>query len=140
VALANAHHAYGRYRQRFADGRWQRLSAIGARPQRPLWASTATKDPAYSDVLYVEALIAPGVINTMPEGTLGAFADHGTVGQALDPDPHDAVAVLRQAMTAGVELDTVTARLERDGVRAFCDAYRQLIDRIATKAETDIPV
>jgi transaldolase len=140
VAIANAQLAYGRYQERFADARWQRLSALGARRQRPLWASTATKDPAYSDVLYVEALIAPGVINTMPEGTLGAFADHGTVGRALDADPHDAVAVLRQAVTAGVELDAVTAQLERDGVRSFCDSYRQLLDRIATKVETDIPV
>jgi transaldolase len=140
VAIANAQLAYGRYQERFADPRWQRLSALGARRQRPLWASTATKDPAYSDVLYVEALIAPGVINTMPEGTLGAFADHGTVGRALDADPHDAVAVLRQAVTAGVELDAVTAQLERDGVRSFCDSYRQLLDRIATKVETDIPV
>jgi transaldolase len=140
VAIANAHLAYGRYRERFADARWERLSALGARPQRPLWASTATKDPAYSDVLYVEALIAPGVINTMPEGTLDAFADHGTVGRALDADPHDAVAVLRQAVSAGVQLDTVTARLERDGVRAFCDSYRQLLGRIAAKVETDIPV
>ena len=77
VAIANARRAYGRYRDRFADERWRALRAAGARPQRPLWASTGTKDPAYSDVLYVEQLIAPDVINTMPEATLRAFADHG---------------------------------------------------------------
>jgi transaldolase len=136
VAIANAHHAYGRYRKRFADGRWQRLGAVGARPQRPLWASTATKDPAYSDVLYVESLIAPGVINTMPQATLRAFADHGTVGRALDADPREAVALLHAAQTAGVELDTITAELERDGVRSFCDSYHDVLDRIASKVET----
>jgi transaldolase len=139
LAIANAHHAYSRYRQRFADGRWQRLAAVGARPQRPLWASTATKDPAYSDVLYVESLIAPGVITTMPQATLHAFADHGTVGRALDADPHDAMAVLRGAQTAGIDLAAITADLERDGVRAFCDSYQRLLDRIAAKAQTAHP-
>ena len=86
VAIANAQHAYGRYLARFAGERWSRLRQHGARPQRPLWASTGTKDPSYSDVLYVERLIAPGVINTMPEKTLRAFADHGNVGRSLDSD------------------------------------------------------
>jgi transaldolase len=133
VAIANAHLAYGRYRERFADRRWQRLSAIGARPQRPLWASTATKDPTYSDVLYVESLIAPGVISTMPQATLRAFADHGTVGPALAADPRDSKALLRRAQIAGIELDAITVRLQRDGVQAFCDSYRQLLDRITAK-------
>ena len=86
VAIANAHRAYARYRERFADDRWLALREAGARPQRPLWASTGTKDPSYSDVLYVEELIAPEVINTMPEATLRAFADHGNVGRALSVD------------------------------------------------------
>ena len=77
VAIANARRAYGRYRERFAGPRWEALRERGAAPQRPLWASTGTKDPAYSDVLYVEQLIGPDVINTMPENTLRAFADHG---------------------------------------------------------------
>ena len=85
VAIANARLAYARYRDRFSDPRWLALREAGARPQRPLWASTATKDPAYSDVLYVEELIAPDVINTMPEATLRAFADHGDAGRAFDP-------------------------------------------------------
>jgi transaldolase len=84
LAIANAHVAYGRYRERFADERWAALAAAGARPQRPLWASTGTKDPAYSDVLYVEELIAADVVNTMPEATLRAFADHGQATHALD--------------------------------------------------------
>ena len=83
VAIANARRAYGRYRDRFADERWRALRAAGARPQRPLWASTGTKDPAYSDVLYVEQLIAPDVINTMPEATLRAFADHGDASRGF---------------------------------------------------------
>jgi transaldolase len=85
VAIANAHRAYGRYLARFSDQRWEALRRQGAAPQRPLWASTGTKNPRYSDVLYVEELIAPDVINTMPEQTLRAFADHGIVKPALTP-------------------------------------------------------
>ena len=101
VAIANAHRAYGRYRERFADDRWRPLASAGAHPQRPLWASTGTKDPAYSDVLYVEQLIAPEVINTMPEATLRAFADHGDVGRALDVDARQAEETLRRAARGG---------------------------------------
>ena len=97
VAIANAHRAYGRYRERFADERWRALGAAGARPQRPLWASTGTKDPAYSDVLYVEELIAPGVVNTMPEATLRAFADHGQATRVLSESTATAEEVLRHA-------------------------------------------
>jgi transaldolase len=121
VAVANAHRAWER---------WRALSDAGARPQRPLWASTATKDPAYSDVLYVEQLIAPDVINTMPEHTLRAFADHGHVGDPLDIDASEAEETLRLAAEAGVDLSALTAELEREGVRAFCDAYHELLDCI----------
>ncbi|HWK28526.1 MAG TPA: transaldolase [Solirubrobacter sp.] len=133
VAIANAHRAYGRYLQRFADERWQKLEAAGARPQRPLWASTGTKDPAYSDVLYVERLIVPGVVNTMPEKTLLAFADHGDVEHALDSDVSDAERVLDQAGEAGVDLAAITAQLEREGVDAFCGSYRELLACIESK-------
>jgi transaldolase len=85
VAIANAQVAYARYRAHFAGQRWTTLTRHGARPQRPLWASTGTKDPAYSDVLYVERLVAPDVINTMPEQTLRAFAQHGTIGPVWRP-------------------------------------------------------
>jgi transaldolase len=130
VAIANAHRAYARYRARFSDRRWLALERAGAHPQRPLWASTGTKDPAYSDVLYVEELIAPGVINTMPEATIRAFADHGTIRAELTADAGVAEATLREASEAGVDLAAITRELERDGVRAFCDSYRELLCRI----------
>lgn len=133
VAIANAHSAYGRYVQRFAGERWEALEQRGARPQRPLWASTGTKDPTYSDVLYVEQLIAPGAINTMPEQTLRAFAEHGNVEHALDTDPDEAQALLSAAAAEGVDLATITAELEREGVKAFCDSYDQLVSCIESK-------
>jgi transaldolase len=135
VAIANAHRAYGRYRERFADERWRALAAAGAQPQRPLWASTGTKDPAYADVLYVEELIAPGVVNTMPEATLRAFADHGQAARALSESTAAAEEVLGQAQDAGIDLAAITAQLEREGVRSFCASYHELIDRIKTKAK-----
>ena len=133
LAIANAHQAHGRYLQRFAGPRWERLRAAGARPQRPLWASTGTKDPAYSDVLYVEELIAPDVINTMPEKTLRAFADHGNVERALDTDLADVQATLHAADQAGIDLAKLTAELEREGVESFCASYRELLACIDAK-------
>jgi transaldolase len=130
VAIANAQRAYARYRDRFSDRRWGPLEEAGAHPQRPLWASTGTKDPAYSDVLYVEGLIAPGAINTMPEATLRAFADHGTVGAGLSADAGAAEETLREASRAGVDLEAIARELERAGVRAFCDSYEELLSRI----------
>ncbi|TML97198.1 MAG: transaldolase, partial [Actinobacteria bacterium] len=103
VAIANARLAYKRYRERFTDERWLALRDAGARPQRPLWASTATKDPSYSDVLYVEELIAPDVINTMPESTLRAFADHGDPTRAFGDDAGAYARTLRDAARAGVQ-------------------------------------
>jgi transaldolase len=135
VAIANAQRAYGLYLKRFAGERWSRLERHGAKPQRPLWASTGTKDPSYSDVLYVERLIAPGVINTMPEKTLRAFADHGNVEPILGFDPGAADAALSAAATEGVDLDTITRELEREGVQAFCDAYARLLSCIASKRD-----
>lgn len=133
VAIANAHLAYGRYLARFAGRRWEELERLGARPQRPLWASTATKDPTYSDVLYVERLIAPGVINTMPQKTLRAFAGHGNVARALDADVAEAERVLAQAADAGVELATIGAGLEREGVASFCRSYAELLGCIESR-------
>jgi transaldolase len=134
VAIANAHRAYARYLERFADERWRPLRAAGARPQRPLWASTGTKDPSYSDVLYVEKLTAPDVVNTMPEPTLRAFADHGDVTDALGVVTGAACDTLRRASEAGIDLDAITAELAREGVSAFCDSYRGLLDCIDAKA------
>jgi transaldolase len=133
VAVANAHLAYGRYRSRFGGERWGVLRDAGATAQRPLWASTGTKDPSFSDVLYVEQLIAPGVINTMPDKTLRAFADHGDVGHALSSDVAAAEGVLLVAGVEGVDLRTITRELEHEGVQAFCDSYDQLLSCIESK-------
>ena len=138
VAIANARLAYARYLDRFsddpylADQRWHALQAEGARPQRPLWASTATKDPAYPDLLYVEGLVTPGAINTMPEATLSAFGDHGDIEHvpAIAGASH---STLRRAEYAGVDLDAITRELEREGVAAFCDSYRELLACIEAK-------
>jgi transaldolase len=138
LAIANAHVAYGRYRERFADERWRALAAAGAHPQRPLWASTGTKDPAYSDVLYVEELIAPDVVNTMPEATLRAFADHGQATRVLSESTAAAEEVLAGARDAGIDLAAVTAQLEREGVQSFCASYDELIDRIETRLREPI--
>jgi transaldolase len=138
VAIANAGLAYARYLDRFrddpalADERWRALRAAGARPQRPLWASTGTKDPAYSDVLYVEGLITPGAVNTMPESTLRAFANHGSV-EPVHPSAGSPSHVLRRALQAGIDLDAITSELEREGVDAFCDSYHELLDCIDAK-------
>jgi transaldolase len=138
VAIANARLAYARYRDRFSDARWRALQKAGGQPQRPLWASTATKDPAYSDVLYVEQLIAADVINTMPEATLRAFADHGDATHAFDPSSTAAEETLRRAADAGIDLTAVTTELEHEGVRSFCDSYRYLLDCIESKREHSV--
>jgi transaldolase len=133
AAVANAQRAYTRYRERFADERWLALRDAGARAQRPLWASTGTKDSRYSDVLYVESLIAPGVINTMPEATLRAFADHGDAARSLDPQAPESVRTLTRLEEAGIDLGAITAELEREGVQSFCDSYHQLLDCVESK-------
>jgi transaldolase len=133
VGIANARNAYRRYRERFTGERWLRLHDAGANPQRPLWASTGTKSAAYSDVLYVEELVARDAINTMPEATLRAFADHGDAGGSFDWRSDAAAETLRRADLEGVDLDAITARLERAGVEAFCRSYEELLDRIEGK-------
>jgi len=144
VAIANARLAYARYLDRFsgdpgiADDRWLALRDAGARPQRPLWASTGTKNRTYSDVLYVERLITPNAVNTMPQATLRAFADHGDVQNALSI-AGAANATLRRAQDEGIDLAAVTSELEREGVRSFCDSYHQLLDCIDTKLRSTVP-
>jgi transaldolase len=135
VALASARVAYQRYLAHFSGERWERLERLGATRQRPLWASTGTKNPDYSDVLYVAELIGPDVVNTMPEHTMHAFADHGTVARTLDADVKGAVQTLRDAPAVGVDLDAVTTELEREGVQSFCDSYGELLDCIESKLE-----
>ncbi len=133
VALACARVAYQRYLAKFAGARWQDLERLGARRQRPLWASTGTKNPDYPDILYVAELIGPDVVNTMPEHTLRAFAQHGPVARTLDADPDEAERTLADAAAAGIDLAAVTDRLERQGVQSFCDSYRELLDCINGK-------
>jgi transaldolase len=133
IAVANAHRAYARRLELFQGDRWARLRAAGAREQRPLWASTGTKDPALSDVHYVERLIAPETINTMPEGTLLAFADHGEVRDPIDPTSDAPRQVLADAGEAGIELDRITTELEREGVESFSRSYARLLERLRSE-------
>lgn len=135
LGIAIAKRTYKAYRDLLASPRWQRLAAAGARPQRLLWASTGTKDPEASDVLYAEALAAPDTIDTMPEATLLAFAEHGTVGALLPPDGGDAEAVLARFAAEGVDVLALAAELRRDGAEAFVASWTDLMGRLASKAE-----
>jgi transaldolase/glucose-6-phosphate isomerase len=133
VAIANARIAYQRYLELIDTPRWKALAAAGAAPQRLLWASTGAKDPAYSDVLYVEALIGPDTIDTMPPKTLDAFRDHGRVAQTLTKDPAGAAAALAEADALGLDLDGVTDRLVTDGVRSFAESFDDLLAAVDDK-------
>jgi len=133
VAIANAKLAYQHYKRLFAGPRWEKLAANGARPQRLLWASTGTKNRQYSDVLYVEELIGPNTVNTMPPATLEAFRDHGKARDSLEDDIEGARRVLDELETAGISLDQITADLVSDGVKLFADAADKLYGAVAHK-------
>jgi transaldolase len=134
LAVANARLAYRHWQQAFAGERWEYLAGKGARPQRCLWASTSTKNPAYRDVLYVEELIGPDTVNTMPPETVRAFADHGEVrGDTVLDDLHGAERLLEELDRAGVDYGDVVAVLEAEGVRKFADSFTALLDGIAEK-------
>ena len=133
VALACARVAYQRYLTKFSGPEWEQLRDLGAETQRPLWASTGTKNPGYPDVLYVAELIGPDVVNTMPEQTLKAFADHGTVSPTLEAEPARAAESLAEVAAGGIDLAEVTAELEREGVASFCESYRKLLACIEDK-------
>jgi transaldolase/glucose-6-phosphate isomerase len=133
VAIANAKLAYAWYQETIAGERWKMLAAKGATPQRLLWASTGTKDPSYSDVLYVDTLIGPDTINTMPIKTMDAFRDHGVVKITLTEDVDGARAVLAEAKRLGLDLDSVTAELVVDGVKQFSDAADALLKAVEAK-------
>jgi transaldolase len=135
LGIAVAQRAYRAYRELLDSERWQRLANEGARPQRLLWASTGTKDPEASDVLYIEALAAPFTINTMPDKTLLAFADHGEVSEPLPADGGDADEVLAQFAEAGIHEGELATRLQRDGAEAFVKSWRELLDSIGSEAE-----
>ncbi len=134
TAVAQAQVAYQMFVATFSGERWERLAARGARPQRPLWASTSTKNPDYPDTLYVDALIGPHTVNTLPDATLAAFADHGTVARTIDVDPDGAAAVLRRVTEVGVDLDDVSAVLESQGVASFATAFDEVLGVLAERA------
>ncbi len=133
VAIANAQVAYERFQEIFSSDRWRALQAKGARLQRPLWASTSTKNPAYRDVLYVESLIGPHTINTMPLETIEAFADHGVVARTVDADLPAAHEILRRFEAAGFSLQAVTDQVLKEGVVKFAEAFDQLLAGIDKK-------
>jgi transaldolase len=134
AALAQARVAYAIFKERFSSSRWTALKEKGARLQRPLWASTSTKNPSYPDLLYVEGLIGPDTVDTMPDQTVEAFLDHGTLARAVDADPAAARATLAELAEAGIDLGNVTAQLESEGVAAFAKSFDELRERLAQKA------
>jgi transaldolase len=137
LAIANARIAYQHYKQVFSGGRWEALEAKGALPQRCLWASTSTKNPAYRDVLYVEELIGPHTVNTMPEETIEAFQDHGEVrGDTVLEGVDEAHRLFEQLAAVGVDYDDVVATLEKEGVQKFSDSFKELLDGVKAKRET----
>ena len=138
VAIANAKLAYQRYKRLFAGARWETLRAKGARVQRLLWASTGTKNPAYSDVLYVEELIAADTVNTMPPATMDAFRDHGKVRASLEENIDEAKQTMADAGRSGISIDAVTAKLVEDGVQLFADAFDKLLGAVARKRAANL--
>ena len=135
VAIANAKITYRRYREDLDCPRWEKLAAAGASPQRLLWASTGAKDPAYPDVYYVEALIGPDTVNTMPAKTMDAFRDHGRVGTTLREYPYEAYEVEVLTETLGVNLKEITDRLLIDGLRRFAQSYDDLLAALSVKRD-----
>ena len=133
VAIANAQVAYQHYLEMLETPRWKGLAAAGASPQRLLWASTGTKDPSFSDVLYVETLIGPDTVNTMPTKTLEAFKDHGKVEQTLTEDVDAARQVLADQQRLGLDLQGVTDKLVAEGVKSFSDSFDQLLAAVSSK-------
>jgi transaldolase len=135
LAIANAKLAYQSYKELFSGPEWDELAAAGATPQRCLWASTSVKDPAYRDVMYVEQLIGPQTVSTMPPDTVAAFLDHGHVADTLESDLDAAHRTFERFATTGVDYDDVSATLEREGVDKFAASFQQLFDGISDKAE-----
>ena len=133
LAIANAKLAYERYGEIFAGPRWEVLAEKGATPQRCLWASTSTKNPDYPDTLYVDGLIGPETVNTMPVETVDAFQDHGTVAETLTQGLDEARSLFDELARAGVDYDDVTDTLEREGVEKFSDSFEELLDGIRAK-------
>ncbi len=135
LGIAIAGRTYRAYRELLGSARWRKLAAAGARPQRLLWASTGTKDPDAPQTLYVEALAAPDTIDTIPEKTLHAFAEHGVLHGAMAEDGGDAEAVLARFGQAGIDVDALAARLQREGAQAFVKSWHALMQRLDAKSE-----
>jgi transaldolase len=133
LGIAIARRTYKAYRSLLGSRRWQRAFNAGARPQRLLWASTGTKDPKAPDLLYVKALAAPLTVNTMPEGTLRALADHGDIGEILPPDGGDCEEILARFARAGIDVDALAAQLQDEGAQSFVKSWNDLMDVIAGK-------
>jgi transaldolase len=136
LGIAVANRTYKAYRELLCSPRWQRAYNAGARPQRLLWASTGTKDPKASDVLYVKALAAPFTVNTMPEATLRALADHGELGSIMSADGGNFEAILSQFTKAGIDIGALGAQLQTDGAKSFVKSWNELMAVIASKSET----
>jgi transaldolase len=134
AAVAQAKLAYQLFRKRFAGRRWQRLVGAGARLQRPLWASTSVKNPSYRDTRYVDDLIGPDTVNTLPEATIRAFEEHGVLARTLDVGTADAEAVMRRLAAAGVDMDDVGLTLEREGMESFTKSFEQVLTALDAKA------
>jgi transaldolase len=134
LGIAIAMRAYKAYHELLASPAWQRSYNVGGRPQRLLWASTGTKDPRAPDILYIKALASPFTVNTMPEGTLKAFGDHGEVGAMMAPDGGDCEDVLAQFAKAGIDVDALAARLQDEGAKSFVSSWTDLIGAIEAKS------
>ena len=135
AAVAQARVAYQLFLERFSGPRWEALQQRGARVQRPLWASTSTKNPEYPDTLYVDELIGPDTVNTMPDNTLDAFEDHGTLARTIDADPDSGQRILDGLAEVGVDLDDVGRVLEEEGLASFSKSFDELLGTLTTKAE-----
>ena len=136
AAIAQAKLAYKTFQELFSGPRWDRLAALGARPQRPLWASTSTKNPAYPDTLYVDHLIGPHTVNTLPETTADAFEDHGTPSRTIDADLESAQTFWNSLPQAGIDMTEVATLLEDQGLAAFSKSFENALDALEKKAKT----
>jgi len=133
IAVANAKLAYAKYQEIFGSDRFAKLKSAGARPQRPLWASTGTKNPAYSDTLYVDTLVGPDTVNTMPEKTIAAFLDHGSTERTVDRDIDKSRQLMADLAAAGIDIDAVTHQLEEEGIASFVKSFESLLDGVEAK-------
>ncbi len=134
AAVAQAKLAYQLFQERFSGPRWEALAAKGARVQRPLWASTSTKNPAYPDLAYVDTLIGPDTVNTMPDGTVADFLDHGTVARTVDSGVEEARSLVASLAEAGIDMEDVAQVLESEGVASFAKSFDELVQSLTDKA------